>query len=163
VSRKPKADALTSNLTAGREEKHLGFGPEDPGAAKVSWARAIGRHFRPEFINRIDEVVAFRPLDERAIRAILGPMLEEVRASLKEQYGVALEFDKAAVDFIAREGFSPTLGARELRRTVERLVQTPLSALALSGKLKEHSSWQAVCGTSGLSFTPRAVNSRDRE
>jgi len=102
-------------------------------------------------------------LDERAIRAILGPMLEEVRASLKEQYGVALEFDKAAVDFIAREGFSPTLGARELRRTVERLVQTPLSALALSGKLKEHSSWQAVCGTSGLSFTPRAVNSRDRE
>jgi len=81
-------------------------------------------------------------------------MLEEVRASLKEQYGVDLEFDKAVVDFTAREGFSPTLGARELRRTVERLVQAPLSDMALSGSLRKHDNWQMVRTASGLSVVP---------
>jgi ATP-dependent Clp protease ATP-binding subunit ClpC len=147
---------MTSNLAVHKEEKHLGFGPQESETAKASWAKAVGKHFRIEFINRIDEVVVFRPLDENAIKVILKPMLEEIRTSLKEQYGVAIEFDTAAADFIAHAGFSPTLGARELRRTVERLVQAPLSGLVLSGELKQHKAWQVVCSEHGLSVIPVA-------
>ena len=154
MSRKPKADALTSNLTAHKEEKHLGFGPQESETAKADWVRAVGQHFRIEFINRIDEVVVFRPLDESAVRAILKPMLEEIRTTLKKQHGVAIEFDAGATDLIVSAGFSPALGARELRRTVERLVQAPLSRLVLSGELKKHEGWRVVRSDKDLMIVP---------
>ncbi|MBM3332197.1 ATP-dependent Clp protease ATP-binding subunit [candidate division WOR-3 bacterium] len=146
---------MTSNLASRpREEKHIGFVPQEPAAAKASWVAAVGRHFRPEFINRIDEVVAFWPLSEDAVRTILKPMLDEIRDRLREQYGVAIEFGEGTENYIVSVGYSPALGARELRRTVERLVQAPLSDMALSGRLKEHGKWRMVRTGSGLSLVP---------
>jgi len=144
---------MTSNLASQpREEKHMGFVPQEPAAARASWVAAVGRHFRPEFINRIDEVVAFGPLSEDAVRTILKPMLDEIRDRLREQYGVAIEFGAGTEDYIVSVGYSPALGARELRRTVERLVQAPLSDMALSGRLKEHHAWQVALSGSDLVF-----------
>ena len=144
---------MTSNLASQpREEKHIGFVPQEPAAARASRVAAVGQHFRPEFINRIDEVVAFGPLSEDAVRTILKPMLDEIRDRLREQYGVAIEFGEGTEDYIVSVGYSPALGARELRRTVERLVQAPLSDMALSGRLKEHHAWQVALSGSDLVF-----------
>jgi ATP-dependent Clp protease ATP-binding subunit ClpC len=145
---------MTSNLAAQKEEKHLGFGTQESETAKATWAKAVGKHFRIEFINRIDEVVVFKPLDEDAVRTILKPMLDEIRTNLKEQYRVSIEFGEGTEDYIVSAGYSPALGARELRRAVERLVQAPLSEMAIGGSLKEHGGWQMVLTPSGLSVVP---------
>jgi len=67
---------------------------------------------------------------------------------------VAIEFGEGTEDYIVSVGYSPALGARELRRTVERLVQAPLSDMALSGRLKEHGKWQMVRTANGVSVVP---------
>ena len=145
---------MTSNLAAQKEEKHLGFVTQESETAKATWAKAVGKHFRIEFINRIDEVVVFKPLDEDAVRTILKPMLDEIRTNLKEQYRVSIEFGEGTEDYIVSAGYSPALGARELRRAVERLVQAPLSEMAIGGSFKEHGGWQMVLTPSGLSVVP---------
>lgn len=142
---------MTSNVTTtGR----MGFGQretETPGAALLAELR---RSFRSEFVNRIDEVVVFRSLDEEDIRQILGPMVEEVCEALQKQHGITLYVAPEAQSYLAQAGYSRTYGARELRRTVDRLLQAPLSELVMSGRLGEHACWQAIPGDGGLAILP---------
>jgi ATP-dependent Clp protease ATP-binding subunit ClpC len=90
--------------------------------------------FRPEFLNRIDEIVVFRRLDADQLRRITDLLLEETRRRLHAQ-DITVEFDPAAVDWLADRGYQPEFGARPLRRTIQREVDNRLSALLLDGRL----------------------------
>jgi ATP-dependent Clp protease ATP-binding subunit ClpA len=86
----------------------------------------LRRHFRPEFINRIDEIVPFHPLLFEDIRTILSLSIREVARRLKEK-GIRVHIYQGAYEYLAQQGYSAEFGARELRRTVDRLVVTPVS------------------------------------
>jgi len=129
---------LTSNIPAG---KHAGFGAQDSAESQSAVLGAVKGRFRAEFINRIDEQIVFRPLGKADVKAILRPMLEEIGQSLEAKYQKPLHVTDAAADLIASQGYSEEFGVRHLRRTVQALVEAPLSRLVLSGELKD---WQEV-------------------
>ena len=81
-------------------------------------------------------------------------MLEEIEQTLQKQHNVKLQITPDAERFLAQAGYSPAYGARELRRTVERLLQVPLSQLILRGEARAKSEWQVVCAGEGLSIVP---------
>jgi ATP-dependent Clp protease ATP-binding subunit ClpA/CHAT domain-containing protein len=92
--------------------------------------------FRPEFLNRIDEVVIFQPLGQPQARAITRLQMNELSARLHEQ-GLTLDADDSAVDLLCKEGFSQTQGARPLRRVIEKMLTVPLSLRILLGNIPE--------------------------
>jgi ATP-dependent Clp protease ATP-binding subunit ClpC len=142
---------MTSNIGA---DKHAGLGFMGSDKADNTALESVARLFRAEFINRIDEQIVFRSLDENDVRKILKPMLEDIRQNLQKQYQVTLEVKEEAEKFLAQAGYNPTYGARELRRTVERLVQVPLSKLILSGEIHKCKNWQLVYEDKELKLVP---------
>jgi ATP-dependent Clp protease ATP-binding subunit ClpB len=96
---------------------------------------ALRGHFRPEFLNRIDEVVTFRTLDQEDMTAVAKIQLNRVEAMLAEKR-IGLEVSSEALDWLAKEGFDPQLGARPLKRLIQQVVVNPLSRLVLEGRLK---------------------------
>ena len=97
---------------------------------------AVRGHFRPEFLNRIDEIVIFDPLDERQIMEIVEKETKALAKRLRERK-LTLELTPNAKAFLAKEGFDPVYGARPIRRTIQRLVLDPLAQKILSGEYKE--------------------------
>jgi len=95
-------------------------------------------HFRPEFLNRVDDVIVFRPLGREELRSIVELQLERVKRWLVEKK-ITISFTEAAEDLIAEEGFDPTFGARPLKRSIQRLVQNPLAIRVLNGEFEEGS------------------------
>ncbi len=93
-------------------------------------------HFRPEFLNRIDDIIVFRALDRDQIRQIVELQLERVRRTASGQ-GVTLEFDPSVIDYLAEIGFQPEFGARELRRQIRTLIETKLASELLGGRVHE--------------------------
>src|SRR5438093_5207623 len=93
--------------------------------------------FRPEFLNRIDEVVIFHPLGQEQARAITRLQMNELAARLLEQ-GLTLHADDSAINLLCKEGFSETQGARPLRRVIEKLLTVPLSLRILLANIPEH-------------------------
>ncbi|GAC1506110.1 MAG: hypothetical protein NVS2B12_20330 [Ktedonobacteraceae bacterium] len=93
--------------------------------------------FRPEFLNRIDDIVIFHPLDQAQTRAITQLQISELGARLLEQ-GLVLKADESAIDLLCKEGFSQTQGARPLRRTIERLLTVPLSLRILLANIPQN-------------------------
>ncbi|MBO0781358.1 MAG: AAA family ATPase [Ktedonobacteraceae bacterium] len=93
--------------------------------------------FRPEFLNRVDDVVVFHPLDQSQARAITRLQLNELSARLLEQ-GLVLHTDESTIDLLCKEGFSETQGARPLRRAIERLLTVPLSLRILLANIPEN-------------------------
>ena len=93
----------------------------------------LGSQFRPEFLNRIDEIIIFRGLGREQLREITGLLLEQTRRRLHAQ-GVTLEITGAALDWLADRGFQPEFGARPLRRTIQRELDDELAELLLSGQ-----------------------------
>ena len=85
---------------------------------------------------------------------ILKAMLDEIIRDIKTQQDISLLVAKEAEEFLVHKGYSLQYGVRELRRTVERLLQIPLSNLIISGRFKEHKTWQAICGGGGVSVVP---------
>ncbi|MCX6843833.1 MAG: hypothetical protein NTX53_16330, partial [candidate division WOR-3 bacterium] len=114
----------------------------------------IKARFRAEFINRVDEQIVFRALSKEDARRILRPMLDAISEELRKRHNVTLHVSEEAEQALAQAGYSPEYGVRELQRTVERLVQAPLSGLILSGTLKEHDTWQVVRDEEGLVVVP---------
>ena len=88
--------------------------------------KALQQFLRPEFINRVDEIVYFNKLSEEDFRPIARLMLEELKASLKEK-GLALTYDDALVDYLVRKSYSAAYGARNLRRTIQKEVEDELA------------------------------------
>ena len=93
----------------------------------------LRRTFRPEFLNRVDEIIVFRPLTREQIKAIVDILMDRVRREIRGQ-GMALAMTEAARDLLATEGYDPQYGARPLRRAIQRLVEDPLSDDMLRGK-----------------------------
>ena len=96
----------------------------------------LNKTFRPEFLNRIDEIIVFKSLTKTEIRQIADLLLNEVQELLAEQK-ISFSASNNAKDILAKEGYDPNFGARPLRRTIERLVENPISEKILSGELKE--------------------------
>ncbi len=142
---------MTSNISA---DKHAGMGFRPSAQARNDALHEVAKRFRPEFINRIDDQIVFRSLNEEDVRKIVKPMLAEICETLQKQYQVSLEVDEQAEILLVQAGFNPQYGVRELRRTVEKFIQVPLSELILSGKLAEHSRWQLVRQGEDLEFRP---------
>jgi ATP-dependent Clp protease ATP-binding subunit ClpB len=93
----------------------------------------VGSHFRPEFINRIDEVVVFHPLAREQIRGIAEIQLGYLRRRLAErEFG--LEVSDAVMDLLCEAGFDPVYGARPLKRQIQQLIENPLAQAMLAGK-----------------------------
>ncbi len=97
---------------------------------------ALKRAFRPELLNRLDEVIVFHPLTQEQLHDVVGLLVREVQERLAER-GVSLELGPAAVDQLVKEGFDPVYGARPLRRAIQRGLENPLSSRILSGEFAE--------------------------
>jgi ATP-dependent Clp protease ATP-binding subunit ClpA len=97
---------------------------------------ALRRFFRPEFLNRIDEVIIFEPLTERELDQIVELMLDDVAGRLEDR-SVTFEVTAAAKQALVKEGYDPAYGARPLRRVVERQVENGLARRILSGEFDE--------------------------
>jgi ATP-dependent Clp protease ATP-binding subunit ClpB len=106
----------------------------DPEKARKEAMEALRAAFRPEFINRIDEIVIFNPLGKEHLQRIVDLLLRGVEALL-EQRKITLELTPAARALLVREGYDPAYGARPLRRTIQRLIQDPLALQILEGKV----------------------------
>jgi ATP-dependent Clp protease ATP-binding subunit ClpC len=154
---------MTSNLGSdaiARRGAGIGFGPgggteADEEARREQILRPLREHFRPEFLNRIDEIVVFRQLTGEQLRQITDLLLEQTRRLMHAQ-GVTAEFTGAAVDWLARHGHQPEYGARPLRRTIQREVDNRLSRLLLDGRIGEGSHVTVDVGDDDrLAFTPR--------
>jgi ATP-dependent Clp protease ATP-binding subunit ClpC len=122
---------MTSNLgTADLRKASVGFGKADEAVSyekmKEKVNDALKQHFRPEFLNRIDEVIVFHELTKAEVTQIVDLMIKRVRTQLESQ-GLALELTPEAKLHLADRGYDPTLGARPLRRAIQRLVEDPLS------------------------------------
>jgi ATP-dependent Clp protease ATP-binding subunit ClpB len=96
----------------------------------------LRRHFRPEFLNRVDDIIVFHPLERVQLRHIVDLQLERVRALLRER-GISLDITEAAEDLIAEEGYDPVFGARPLKRSIQRSLQNPLAMKLLEGEFNE--------------------------
>ncbi len=128
---------MTSNLGAGGDEPTV--------------MAAVHSHFKPEFVNRIDEVVVFHRLDERHIAAIVDIQLGILRARL-ETRGLGLELTEAARAYVARVGYDPDFGARPLKRVLQKEIADPIAIELLQGSYKEGDVVQVDSSPDGLVF-----------
>ncbi len=97
---------------------------------------AVRHNFRPEFLNRVDEIIIFKPLTREQIKHIVNIQLERLRKRLSERR-ITLQLTPAALDLIANEGYDPVFGARPLKRVIQRRIQDPLAMAVLDGKFRE--------------------------
>ncbi len=132
---------MTSNCGASQlaVKKTMGFTAESPRDTQQNddeekIHRALKETFRPEFLNRLDEIIVFHRLGEEEIRSICEKMLAEVAARLKDASGITLTFSPETVEKLAREGFDPIYGARPLRRAIQKRVEDSLSSRLLESQ-----------------------------
>jgi len=129
---------MTSNVgTSSISEARVGFGKRerkrDYEELKDDLVSQLQKSFRPEFLNRVDDVIVFHPLSERHVRKIADLLIEKSKKLLTSQ-GMNLQVSIKARNFLARKGFDPNLGARPLRRLIQREVENPISNGIVSGK-----------------------------
>ena len=146
---------MTSNLgTTELARPAPGFrrrGADEPARLRSSIEDQLKRTFRPEFLNRIDEVVIFHPLESGHLSRIVEILLAEVEERLGE-HGVAITLSASAKEWLARTGFDPVYGARPLRRTIQRSLENPLSKRVLSGDFAEGDEVFVDVSDDGLTF-----------
>ncbi|MBL1456568.1 MAG: ATP-dependent chaperone ClpB [Methylophaga sp.] len=122
---------MTSNLGSNVIQEMAGEDNYD--AMKNAVMEIVGQHFRPEFINRVDDVVVFHPLQKSQIRAIADIQLSHLRQRLAEKE-MGLELSDAALDMLSEAGFDPVYGARPLKRVIQHELENPLAQALLSGR-----------------------------
>jgi ATP-dependent Clp protease ATP-binding subunit ClpB len=122
---------MTSNL--GSQLIQEMAGEENYAAMKVAVMEIVAKHFRPEFINRVDEVVVFHPLGRDQIHAIARIQVGYLRRRLQDR-NMDLDLTPAALDRIAAAGFDPVFGARPLKRAIQHCIENPLAQEILSGR-----------------------------
>ena len=133
VSFKNTVVIMTSNIGSTALTEAAEAGPDAFAAAAERVRASLRDHFRPEFLNRIDEIIVFQPLSEPQLMEIVRLLLDGVQRQLAESR-ISLEVTDAARAFIAREGYDPQYGARPLRRAIQRSVENPLAKRLLAGE-----------------------------
>jgi ATP-dependent Clp protease ATP-binding subunit ClpB len=140
---------MTSNLGSHRSQE---IGPgADYDAMKAAVMEVVSQHFRPEFINRVDDVVVFHALGREQIRAIVDIQLAHLRARLAER-DMQLELSDAALDRLAEAGFDPVYGARPLKRAIQQQVENPLAQRILRGEFGPGAKVRVDASPDGLEF-----------
>ena len=129
---------MTSNIGSPLLLEGLDAKGEISAVARESVFKELRAHFRPEFLNRVDDTILFKPLRLDEIKKIVGLLVAHLRDRLAERK-VTLELDDAAVELIAKQGFDPVFGARPLRRYIQREVETRLARALISGHAGEGS------------------------
>ncbi len=113
-------------------------------------------HFRPEFLNRLDETVLFRRLQRSDMAAIVEIQLAHLRKLLADRK-ISIDLDRAATDWLANEGYDPVYGARPLKRVIQRSLQNPLAGAILEGRVKDGETVQVTVGPDGLEIDSRVA------
>jgi ATP-dependent Clp protease ATP-binding subunit ClpC len=132
---------MTSNIGADliKSQSGFGFGKRTAEAnyekMKELLHKEVEKHFRPEFLNRIDDVIVFKPLSRENLQSIVEYELTKVFKRLIE-HGLKLELADAAKEFLIEKGYNPEFGARPLRRAIEHYIEDPLSEAMLRGEFK---------------------------
>jgi ATP-dependent Clp protease ATP-binding subunit ClpC len=163
---------MTSNVGADLIWKEsMGFKPEGMAAAaaydyeamKGRVTEELKRTFRPEFLNRVDEIIVFHTLNEEHMKRIVGLMLKSVAKRIAE-YGLYLEFTDTAKDLLVKKGYDQMYGARPLRRVIQRMVEDRLSEEMLQGGIKDGDVVTVDAAGDSLTFsikqTPAPVASK---
>ncbi|MEO0162650.1 MAG: AAA family ATPase, partial [candidate division WOR-3 bacterium] len=130
---------MTSNLGSEIITENLKNGKFDYEQTKREVYRVLERSVKPEFLNRIDEVIVFKPLGFEEIKGIVERELKKVGKNVAE-FGYNIEFTEKVKDFLAHEGFDPVYGARPLRRAIQRLIENPLSKKIIAGEFAKNST-----------------------
>ncbi|MGB2826613.1 MAG: AAA family ATPase [Dehalococcoidales bacterium] len=147
-----------------KRESGLGFTPrkdesktakERYEAMKEKVMAEVKKTFRPEFLNRLDEIIVFHELAEEQLRSIVDLMVRDLQQRLAERK-LDIELTKKAKSWLAKEGYDPVFGARPLRRVIERYVENPLSTRLLRGEFKEGDTVKVDLGDEGLTFVAKA-------
>jgi ATP-dependent Clp protease ATP-binding subunit ClpA len=125
---------MTSNMGQGHG---IGFGPQDTQAGREGLLAEVRAQLRPEFFNRIESAIVFRPLAPLHMAAIARLMLAGLQERMRER-GVQLHFAPALVEWLARQGFDEHYGARPLRRLIEQQIENPLGGRLLRGEVTEN-------------------------
>ncbi|MFC1932571.1 ATP-dependent Clp protease ATP-binding subunit [Chloroflexota bacterium] len=148
-----------------KREASLGFAPQKGGAKaqqqsyedmKDKVMAEVKKAFRPEFLNRLDEILVFHELTEEQLRQIVDLMVKDLQERLAERK-LGLEMTDAAKSWLAKVGFDPLFGARPLRRAVERYVENPLSTKVLRGEFKDGDKVVVDLVDDALTFTAKAA------
>jgi ATP-dependent Clp protease ATP-binding subunit ClpC len=113
----------------------------------------VKKTFKPEFLNRIDDIIVFRPLVKEDLEQIVDIEIGHLAARLKEQ-GVTLDVSKEAKLFLIEKGFDPVFGARPLKRTIQRFLEDPLASEIISKKFKDNTSVKVCRKNEELAFEP---------
>ncbi|MBX3536714.1 MAG: ATP-dependent chaperone ClpB [Chelatococcus sp.] len=138
---------MTSNL--GAEYLVNQKAGEDSEAVREEVMGVVRAHFRPEFLNRVDEIILFHRLKKEQMGAIVDIQLKRL-AKLLEERKITLELDESAREWLADKGYDPAYGARPLKRVIQKNVQDPLAELILAGSIKDGETVPIVAGPSGL-------------
>jgi ATP-dependent Clp protease ATP-binding subunit ClpC len=157
---------MTSNVGAEliRRQMSLGFAAAkeakaeklDYDAMKERVLNEMKKTFRPEFINRIDEIIVFHQLTEAQLRQIVDLLVKDLQERLADRK-LNIELSDEAKSWLAKEGYDPVFGARPLRRAIERYVENPLSAKILSGELNEGDTVKVGLSKEGLTFSGKTA------
>ncbi|HEX9961154.1 MAG TPA: ATP-dependent chaperone ClpB [Pyrinomonadaceae bacterium] len=143
---------MTSNLGS-REILSVG---DDQSQVREAVQQILRDYFKPEFLNRIDDIVVFGQLSRREIEQIIDVQLEKLRKNLAER-GITIVLEDSAKELLANEGYDPTYGARPLKRAIQTLVQNPLAVRLLKGEIAGGQTVYVSADDSGLKFTPETT------
>ena len=128
---------MTSNIGSHRILEYRGaFEGREYDQMKQAVLDEMRRHFRPEFLNRVDEVIVFHALSEEHLKEIVDIQLTHLRARLAERH-IQIELTDAARTHLVRTGYNPTYGARPLKRAIQKEVETQLARLILKGEVRD--------------------------
>jgi ATP-dependent Clp protease ATP-binding subunit ClpB len=141
---------MTSNLGSNVIQEMAG--EENYAAMKAAVMEIVSQHFRPEFINRVDDVVVFHPLQQAQIRAIADIQLSHLRQRLQDR-DINIELSDAALDHLSATGFDPVYGARPLKRVIQQELENPLAQDLLSGRFKPGDTIHVNSADAQLTFS----------
>ena len=125
---------------------------EKESSVKEEISELLKKTFRPEFLNRIDEIVMFNKLDFTNIKGIVSKELKRVSDRLSDRR-MSINFEDSALDFISKQGYDPSFGARPVKRAIQNYVENPLSLALLEGKFTEGSTIKVSSDGNKLNFS----------
>ncbi|CAN5566581.1 hypothetical protein BH24DEI1_BH24DEI1_17590 [soil metagenome] len=129
-------------------------GGADYEAIKSTVFNLLQGHFRPEFLNRVDDIIVYHALDREQVQRVAEIQLSYLKRRLADKR-IAVEFTPAAMEHLARVGYDPVFGARPLKRAIQSLIETPLSKKIIAGDVKDGDTIVVEPGAGGFSFETR--------
>ncbi len=149
---------MTSNLGS-REIQASTENPLADRNIRTDVLQVLRDHFKPEFLNRIDDIVVFEQLSKDEIAKIIDVQLEKLRKNLEER-GIAIELDQSARDLLVQEGYDPVYGARPLKRAIQSLIQNPLAVKLLNGEIGSGQTVRVLAEDGEMKFVPKSAEAK---